>query len=174
MLGEKDPRFRPYVAMVVCIRKRRPDIVILENVIGADPDMPERSFGDIYDTKVACVDPRIVSGVKMARERLIWVLLLRATMRRMVEYDLPLRELLEIVIVGRTQMDSNAVFVDPDAECFVAMHSGQAILTDRQTDGRTDKQTDRQTDFRCQLPLDFSNRRLRKSHNDFVNWMDPR
>ncbi len=146
MLGEKDPRFRPYVAMVVCIRKRRPDIVILENVIGADPDMPERSFGDIYDTKVACVDPRIVSGVKMARERLIWVLLLRATMRWMVEYDLPLRELLEIVIVGRTQMDSNAVFVDPDAECFVAMRNGQAILTDRQTDGRTDRQTDRQTD----------------------------
>ena len=109
--------------MVVCLRQNKPDIVILENVIGADPDLPKESLGDLYDCQCACVDPRPVAGVRMARERLIWVLLKRATMRWAVKKSL--REMLELLAVGKTRMAADEPFANPDAQSFRAMDSGE-------------------------------------------------
>ena len=112
------------MAWVMSMRSRRPDIIIVENVVGMNLGMITASFGDIYDVDLCIDDPNIQAGIPFGRPRIFGVLVNRATM--CWTQTLKLSALLSRLACRCTTMTGGTLFTDPDPDSFKAMTEAEA------------------------------------------------
>ena len=112
--GTSDERFRVHQVWILMVRRRRPRIIIFENVDTYPVALLFQSLGDLYEVRVCKVTPQNF-GFAMNRLRVFAIMTLRSTMRWSVE--MPLERLL-LDLAASVVMTGKDYFVDQDADSY--------------------------------------------------------
>ena len=111
-LGCRDTRFRTHRVWMADLRRRRPPVVVFENVIGYKVRILARELGDIYHIEAVEIDPRLW-GVKMGRPRVYVVLTLIGKAQWNRDTPGKLHQSLG-VLTATPVMTVQSFFADPD------------------------------------------------------------
>ena len=112
--GTSDERFRVHQVWILMVRRRRPRIIIFENVDTYPVALLFQSLGDLYEVRVCKVTPQNF-GFAMNRLRVFAIMTLRSTMRWSV--DMPLERLL-LDLAASVVMTGKDYFVDQDVDSY--------------------------------------------------------
>ena len=119
--GTSDPRFRFHQVWILMVRRRRPGIIIFENVDTYPITLLLQSLGDLYEIRFCKVSPQNF-GFAMHRLRVYAILTLRSKV--CWTSSLPLEHLLND-LAASVVMTGADYFVDQDAGSHRVLLSGE-------------------------------------------------
>ena len=123
--GCRDARFSTHRVWMADLRRRRPAVVVFENVIGYKLSTLRHTLGDIYHIEAAVLDPRLW-GVKMGRPRIYAILtLIGVATWTSSRSGRKLHQLLE-ALTATPVMDVRSFFDDPDARALRKFNQSEA------------------------------------------------
>ena len=119
--GQSDPRFRFHQIWILMVRRRRPGIIIFENVDTYPVTLLFQSLGDLYEIRCCKVSPQNF-GFALHRVRVFAIMTLRSKMRWTVA--LPLESLL-FDLAASVVMTGADYFVNQDAGSYRMLLPGE-------------------------------------------------